>query len=34
MFPVAKGHHVFNGEGQQEWEIQRDTTIQFAIYGM
>lgn len=34
MLPVDKGDHVFNGEGEQEWEIQKDTTIKFAIYGM
>ncbi len=34
MLPVDKGHHVFNGEGEQEWEIQGNTDIKFAIYGM
>lgn len=33
MLPVAKGNHVFNGQGEQEWEIQRDTSVLFAIYG-
>ena len=33
MLPVAKGDHVFNGQGEQEWEIQRDTSVLFAIYG-
>ncbi|CAM4897569.1 unnamed protein product [Rotaria socialis] len=33
MFPVAKGNYVFNGEGEQEWQIQRNTNTQFAIYG-
>ena len=34
MFPVAKGDHIFNSHGEQEWEIQRDTDTKFAIYGM
>ncbi len=34
MFPVATGNHIFNGHGEQEWQIQRDTDITFAIYGM
>jgi hypothetical protein len=34
MLPVDKGDHVFNGEGEQEWEIQDTTNIKFAIYGM
>lgn len=34
MFPVATGDHIFNGKGEQEWEIQRDTETQFVIYGM
>jgi hypothetical protein len=34
MFPVAKGDHVFNRGGEQEWEILRDTDTKFAIYGM
>ncbi len=33
MLPVEKGDHVFNGEGEQEWEIQGNTNINFAIYG-
>ncbi|CAF0976819.1 unnamed protein product [Rotaria sordida] len=33
MLPVAKGDHLFNSGGEQEWEIQRDTDTQFAIYG-
>ncbi|CAF2320775.1 unnamed protein product [Rotaria sp. Silwood2] len=33
MLPVAKGDHVFNSDGEQEWEVQRDTPTQFAIYG-
>jgi len=34
MLPADKGDHVFNGEGEQEWEIQGNTNIKFAIYGM
>jgi hypothetical protein len=34
MFPLATGNHIFNGHGEQEWQIQRDTDITFAIYGM
>jgi hypothetical protein len=34
MLPVAKGDHLFNSGGEQEWEIMRDTNVQFAIYGM
>jgi hypothetical protein len=34
MLPVDKGDHVFNVEGEQEWEIQSNTGIKFAIYGM
>ncbi|CAF0973748.1 unnamed protein product [Rotaria sp. Silwood1] len=33
MLPVAKGDYVFNGEGDQEWEIQGNTDAQFTIYG-
>ncbi|CAF0745015.1 unnamed protein product [Adineta steineri] len=33
MFPVSKGQHIFNGKGEQEWEIQRDTDIEFVIFG-
>ena len=33
MLPVHKGDHIFNSGGEQEWEIQRDTDTQFAIYG-
>lgn len=33
MVPVEKGDHVFNGEGEQEWEIQGNSDIDFAIYG-
>jgi hypothetical protein len=34
MLPVAKGDHLFNSGGEQEWEIMRDTNVQFAIYGV
>lgn len=33
MVPVEKGDHVFNGEGEQEWEIEGNSDIDFAIYG-
>ena len=33
MLPVAQGDHVFNSGGEQEWEIQRNTDVKFAIYG-
>ena len=33
MLPVEKGDHVFNGKGEQEWEIQGNTNVNFAIYG-
>ncbi|CAF1462085.1 unnamed protein product [Adineta steineri] len=33
MVPVAKGDHVFNSEGEQEWEVQKTTDTEFAIYG-
>ena len=33
MLPVAQGDHVFNSDGQQEWEIKRDSDTKFAIYG-
>jgi hypothetical protein len=33
MFPVDKGHHIFNDQGEQEWQIQRDKSIKFVIYG-
>jgi hypothetical protein len=33
MLPEAAGDHVFNSGGKQEWEIQRDTSTIFAIYG-
>jgi len=34
MLPDAKGDHLFNSGGKQEWEIQRNTDTIFAIYGM
>ena len=34
MLPQAKGDTVFNRDGEQEWEIQKNTDTIFAIYGM
>jgi hypothetical protein len=34
MLPVAKGDHLFNSGGDQEWEIERAKDTEFAIYGM
>jgi hypothetical protein len=33
MLPLAKGEHVFNANGEQEWQIQQDTDVHFAVYG-
>ena len=33
MLPVEKGEHLFNRHGDDEWEIQRDSKVLFAIYG-
>lgn len=33
MLPVQKGEHLFNRHGDDEWEIQRDSNVLFAIYG-
>ncbi|CAF2869983.1 unnamed protein product [Rotaria sp. Silwood2] len=33
MLPVTKGDYVFNGDGEQEWEIQGNTNAEFIIYG-
>lgn len=34
MLPVDKGNHIFNHYGEQEWTIQKDTVIRFAVYGI
>jgi hypothetical protein len=33
MVPVEKGDHIFNGKGEQEWEVQASTDTNFAIFG-
>lgn len=33
MLPVSKGDYIFNAEGDQEWQIQRNSETKFAIYG-
>jgi len=34
MFPIGKGGHTFNGNDEEEWEIQKDTDTVFVVYGM
>lgn len=34
ILPVDKGENVFNRQGDDEWEILRDTNVLFAIYGV
>jgi hypothetical protein len=34
MLPEAKGDHLYNSGGKQEWEIQRNTDTTFTVYGM
>jgi hypothetical protein len=33
MLPEAKGNHLYNSGGKQEWEIQRNTDTTFTVYG-
>ncbi|CAF1120410.1 unnamed protein product [Adineta steineri] len=33
MFATGKGSYTFNGAGQQEWQVLRNTNTKFVVYG-
>lgn len=33
LVPIVKGDHIFNSDGDQEWRIESNSDVKFAVYG-